>query len=354
MTSPEVRAAHALRVAMRGTPIPLPHRAAIETRLKQPLGAVRCYTGPEAIVACRLVGARAFTVRDVIVFAEPSPPLEVALHEAVHVIQQGGDRGGQGEVPEQVPMASPTEASEGEAHALVDRTLEQPEGEQSGEGGTIQVHGESRMNGFFWLSGCSKPNESSTMSFGEKSVADHDGSGWLNAKVGSAVQAVPWHLKVKHTSRSGGRDMFTPIEGPYNGRSASVKEKSTTESYLRSGLSYTGAASVTLKKGERKMKYGSSSWFDAYTDPDNPIPAGTHVIELPDAPHSGGNGYTGQSAFATTWFRVGSSGDRYLHPGRVSAGCATVTDVSQWTNIYNYLIKSRASTTTVGSLTVQD
>jgi hypothetical protein len=42
-----------------------------------------------------------------------------------------------------------------------------------------------------------------------------------------------------------------------------------------------------------------------------------------------------------TWFRIGHSGDRFLHPCRVSAGCVTVKDIGEWTKIYNYLINSR-------------
>ena len=47
------------------------------------------------------------------------------------------------------------------------------------------------------------------------------------------------------------------------------------------------------------------------------------------------------SRYAKTWFRIGHSGDRYLHPGERSAGCITVKDTKRWTEIYRHLIISR-------------
>jgi hypothetical protein len=64
-------------------------------------------------------------------------------------------------------------------------------------------------------------------------------------------------------------------------------------------------------------------------------------LEIPDEVHNLGNAYISQSRVATTWFRVGHSGDRFLHTGHVSLGCTTVTDVPKWTEIYNYLIRRR-------------
>ena len=48
--------------------------------------------GERARIACDYLGARAFAVGNLIGFADPSPSLDQALHEAVHVLQQGGLR----------------------------------------------------------------------------------------------------------------------------------------------------------------------------------------------------------------------------------------------------------------------
>ena len=50
--------------------------------------------------------------------------------------------------------------------------------------------------------------------------------------------------------------------------------------------------------------------------------------------------YIGDSR-GTVWFRISHSGERYLHPGMVSAGCISVTETKRWMEIYNTLIKAR-------------
>jgi len=141
-------------------------------------------------------------------------------------------------------------------------------------------------------------------------------------------------------------------EGPYQGQTGSVRAKSSTESYL-GPMTHSGAASVIFEKGKQKLQYGTKTGVSAFTDPSNPVPTGTYDLQIPDAPHSGGAHYLSSSSYAKTWFRVGTSGDRYLHPGRVSAGCITVNALSEWTSIYNYLIKSRKSNTAVGRVEVK-
>lgn len=97
---------------------------------------------------------------------------------------------------------------------------------------------------------------------------------------------------------------------------------------------------MTLDGHGNRFHYAGKS-VAVVLDSSNPIPAGTWDIEIPDEFHDLGLGYSSASRFATTWFRIGHSGDRFLHPGSVTLGCATVTDVSAWTDIYNYLIFAR-------------
>jgi hypothetical protein len=116
---------------------------------------VRCYVGPEANEACAMVGARAFTVGNVMVFAEPSPALELVLHEAVHYVQQGGEQanvraGGS------LAMASPGDASEHEAHQVAGQAMAGGTGQaHAGPGSQPEIsHTGPQLNGFFYLSGC--------------------------------------------------------------------------------------------------------------------------------------------------------------------------------------------------------
>ena len=86
-------------------------------------------------------------------------------------------------------------------------------------------------------------------------------------------------------------------------------------------------------------------WCDL-GDSTNPIHAGSHVLQVPDHPHAAGASY---SQYGTVWFRIGNSGDRYLHPGSVSLGCATCQG-SYWLQIYETIIKRRDGSGNVGSL----
>ena len=341
---PEILAAQALKLGMGGKPVELPYRDRIEMVLCRPLGNVRCFTGAAARKACMAVGARAFVVADVMVLAEPSPSFEVVLHEAVHLVQQAGHTVS-ADAPATVPMGAGGDAGEREAHAIADGvTIDALTG---GRSNAPDVTSSSpRLSGFFYLSGCT-PSHSVT--FGQKGVSNAS-DGWLRVRIAGGENSLPWYLKVDHTARTSDRDEFKVLEGHYRGQKGSVTAKSANESHLVSGLSYKGAATVTFRKGDRKLVFGGTE-IDAFTDDTNPLATGTHEIQIPDAPHSGGTSY---GAFGTTWFRLGTSGDRYLHPGRYSAGCATVSDTSAWPALYSYLINSRQSNTTVGTLEALD
>lgn len=154
----EVLAANALKHGMLGAAMELPHRAEVEARLGRPLPGVRCYAGAEGQEACAMVGARAFTVGNVIVFAEAAPPLELVLHEAVHCIQQGGDRADVGSSGA-LAMAAPGDASEREAHKVAGDAMSGGGSAKAGGPAPEISHTGPQLNGFFYLSGCSKQSD---------------------------------------------------------------------------------------------------------------------------------------------------------------------------------------------------
>jgi hypothetical protein len=83
------RPSAALGLALQGTQAALPHGAEMQRRFgAQPLG-VRCFVGPHAKEACRLVDAEAFSVGNVLVFATDAPPVEVVAHELAHALISG-------------------------------------------------------------------------------------------------------------------------------------------------------------------------------------------------------------------------------------------------------------------------
>lgn len=83
-------------------------------------------------------------------------------------------------------------------------------------------------------------------------------------------------------------------------------------------------------------------------------------LEIPYEPHHlYGEPYENFSLYAKTWFRIGHTGDRYLHLGEVSRGCITVragdNKPGAWDEIYRRLIVSRmGDSMNVGTVSVVD
>jgi N-acetylmuramoyl-L-alanine amidase len=172
-----------------------------------------------------------------------------------------------------------------------------------------------------------------------KNIKNADGKGWLIVKYssdGSTYPALPQYLRVNYLKTVNDRDYFTVLEGRAKDREASV-----VKGYLADGDPTGGAGTIKFDPKAEKLWYGGLGPVRAITSSTKPVPAGTHDIELPDEPHDKGIPYESKSIYAKTWFRIGHTGDRYLHTGAGSDGCITVTEIEKWTDIYNYLIKRR-------------
>ncbi|MGB0789788.1 MAG: hypothetical protein ACPGQR_09660, partial [Marinirhabdus sp.] len=189
--------------------------------------------------------------------------------------------------------------------------------------------------------------------------------GWLTVKLDDGfIWPLPEFLKV-FVTKSANRDEFEIMEGRFVGKKASVKKKglwgqlwdwdgSYFESDIRAGYPYRGAAEMTFYRKSEKLKIEGLGEYYTITDPGNPTPIGLHDIEIPYELHPLGSSYTGLAKYAKTWFRVGHSGDRFLHCGNTSAGCITVKDVDKWDEIYEHLIVSRKNTESIGTVEVLD
>ncbi len=185
-----------------------------------------------------------------------------------------------------------------------------------------------------------------------------EGDGWLQVKFDDSgmVWPIPEYLKVSVTE-SNGRENFTILEGRFMDRTASVKRKGWQffdwdGSYFESGIPHKQAAEMTFFRKSEKLEITGLGTFKAITQPDNPVPLGTSDLEIPYEPHRLGLSYIKKAQYAKTWFRVGHSGDRFLHCGRVSAGCITVTEYEKWDLIYNHLILARKDAYSIGTVKV--
>lgn len=97
----------------------LPHRDAVEMYLGRALGPIDVVLGGRARTAGELLGARAFVAGNLIGFASESPTPRQILHEAVHVLQQGGAPLPRTPLAEgSLPVASPDARAEREAAAI--------------------------------------------------------------------------------------------------------------------------------------------------------------------------------------------------------------------------------------------
>lgn len=201
-------------------------------------------------------------------------------------------------------------------------------------------------------------------------------SGWLLVQMdGGAKQSLPEYCHVKVQSPAGAaRDEFTIQEGPLTGKKASVtsgylvplkhETGGTVRYFVGSGrFTWDGGPDVSITS-----EGGVSGGLAIFSSTVNRVPAGVWDLEMPDAPHQGGQHYTHLTARATSWFRIATldASDRYLHPGTVSAGCATVGVQSDrnsatgqealkaYEKIYAYLINRRKKAGIVGQMYVLD
>lgn len=182
-----------------------------------------------------------------------------------------------------------------------------------------------------------------------------DANGWLRVRLepGGEIIALPEYLRVDYQetkqveNSNERRDYFTIYEGVHRGKKASVRLTSQGKTNLGFPLpAYRGPAILVFNIAKGEITYNGNKKISAINDPENPIPFGRHNIQIPDYPHQYGNYYLTNTVYARTWFLIGDGisvigqNERYLHPGRVTRGCAT-TSPDQWTDLYYYLIKSR-------------
>lgn len=174
-------------------------------------------------------------------------------------------------------------------------------------------------------------------------VPDLDESqGFLAIKLedSKSIEELPAYLKVKLERADAKREYFTILEGPYRGRLASVELRKSGSSWfitdvnrepmIRAKYSISQRTFILKGKKYKTVDYPSAPWRQ-----------GLYDIEIPDYSHRGGRNYLNQSKRAMTWFKIGHSGERYLHAGGHSLGCMTVIEVTRWMEIYNALIKAR-------------
>lgn len=188
-----------------------------------------------------------------------------------------------------------------------------------------------------------------------KYIPDID-NGWLKVElVDNNIVALPAFLKVQSEYTERGREYFTILEGPYKNQKASVSlDNENNNSRLLTDIKYDPLINLQYSISQKKLIIDNKK-YKATDHAETPWKKGWYDIELPDYPHPGGQHYLDMSSRARTWFRIGHEGERYLHTGRVSLGCITITEIEKWNGIYNKLIKARKEDfLSIGTLEVID
>lgn len=168
-------------------------------------------------------------------------------------------------------------------------------------------------------------------------------NGWLKVRLADGKMAsLPAFLKVQSEYVEGGREYFTILEGLYKDQKASVSldNEHNNNSRLLFDVKHEPLAKLQYSISQKKLIIGNKK-YKATDHAETPRKKGWHDLELPDYPHPGGQYYLDISSRAKTWFRIGHEGEKYLHTGRVSLGCITITEVEKWNEIYDKLIKAR-------------
>jgi len=99
------------------------------------------------------------------------------------------------------------------------------------------------------------------------------------------------------------------------------------------------SAFLVYSKSKKQLKLHDRI-YSATDSSDAPWKKGLYDIEIPNSPHRGGLNYK-QAKYGRTWFRIGHSGDRYIHTGRHSLGCITLIEQGKWDELCENLLKAR-------------
>lgn len=106
------------RLRAHGRRIDLPSRELLEEQLGRPLDFVEVYAGDAARIACGLLSASAFAVRNIVALADPSPERELLLHELAHVVQMGGASAPSEFSPSSLKVSNDSDATEHDARRV--------------------------------------------------------------------------------------------------------------------------------------------------------------------------------------------------------------------------------------------
>jgi|GEM_PF-568503 len=151
---------------------------------------------------------------------------------------------------------------------------------------------------------------------------------------------LPAYLRVKILKRENKKEYFKILEGPYFGIDAWISLKSDGSSKLIFGVERIQSPTMAYSISQKIFTLNNKK-YKAIDDPSNPWEGGIYDIEIPSSPQPYGQRYQNITPRSKMWFRIGHSGEKFLHVGKVSSGCITIIEIEKWQEIYDALINSR-------------
>lgn len=168
--------------------------------------------------------------------------------------------------------------------------------------------------------------------------------GWTDVirEIDQTRISLPSYTQVQLEGQNTKRQYFIAREGVLKGTKASIKIASDGVPYLQPVSYFTDPVYLTYSLSTYEVRLGSAVYVSKnYPDDPKPWKKGVYDIEIPDAPHLGGLYYLATAKLAKVWFRIGHTGDRYLHIGTHSKGCVTLIEVGRWDELCRILLKAR-------------
>ncbi len=177
------------------------------------------------------------------------------------------------------------------------------------------------------------------------SLEKSDG-GWTKvlSEPGGEEISLPAYLKVRLEKEEKNRQYFTIAEGVRRGERASVTRGKDGSSFLQTENPHTGPVHFTYSLSTRILKLKTRRYLTLdYRNDEKPWERQLYTIAIPDSPHKGGRAYLNRAALALIWFKTSHPDkSRYLHPGKYTAGCITLTEIERWDELCKVLLKARS------------
>jgi len=169
-------------------------------------------------------------------------------------------------------------------------------------------------------------------------------------------ESLPAFLGVLFHYSEDRRDYFTILEGVLKGKKGSMKQKKDGRSYILVGNPHTNPVQMSFPVASGTLTINNKK-YKVIKDLSSPWKKGLYDIEIPDHIHELGKPYLNEASKAMVWFHVGHEyqDERYIHTGKHTAGCITLSEIERWDEIYNALIKARKSDSkSIGTLEILD